>query len=449
MAIIIPLIFVFMPTGPSYDAPGAPAGAALIKIGVLDDTKDITGEHAYKGAWMAAKEINDAGGVDVGGTTRYMGLIKEDTDEANPQVVPASGLSAAEKMIDVNKPDFILGGFRTESVVVYVEAIMDAKIPFIITGSATDIFTQNVIDDYDTYKYNFRNMPVNSTSLGGQLGTMIFGIVMPTINATLRALSGNATEFNNKYAIIYEQLDWTNSTVAGLSAAIGLYGGTVKTFGVPLTATSEDIIQIWNDVKTDGAQIAIPVFSSTLGVLMSSKYGEVKPNCTLIGINVPGQLDTFWDLTSGRSEYEILLQGMYNVSRTSLSVPFWNNFVGNYSSDPLYTAIGSHGAVYLFAQAAEDAGTLDADAIVTSLEKITPSNPATAAGGMFSFTPSHDVMSVMTKDGGAAAMTYSTTTLFVQWQADGKKVVISSGNAIYLDTLVTGTMQFPDWWIGS
>ena len=63
-------------------------------------------------------------------------------------------------------------------------------------------------------------MPVNSSSLGAQLGTMILGIVMPTINGTLRALSGNATEFNNKYALIYEDLDWTVSTVAGLSGAI-------------------------------------------------------------------------------------------------------------------------------------------------------------------------------------------------------------------------------------
>jgi branched-chain amino acid transport system substrate-binding protein len=271
---------------------------------------------------------------------------------------------------------------------------------------------------------------------------------MPTINATLRALSGNATEFNDKYALIYEDLDWTNSSVTGLSNAIIYgYGGTVIKRAVPLTATSEDMIQIWNDVKEYEAQIAIPIFSSTLGVLMSSKYGEVKPNCSLVGINVPGQLDTFWDLTSGGCEYEMLLQGMHNTSRTPLSVPFWNNFVGNYSAEPLYTAIGAHGAVYLFANAAQDAGTLDADAIVLSLEKIDKSNPVAAAGGWFSFTANHDVLSVMTMN-DPTAMTYSTTTLFTQWQADGKKVVVSSGNAIYLVTIVTGTMQLPDWLLG-
>ncbi|GAG11456.1 unnamed protein product, partial [marine sediment metagenome] len=69
------------------DAPGAPAGtpaSQIIKIGCAGDTGEIQGDANYEGAWFAAKTINEAGGVNVSGTTYYFGVVKEDTDESNP-----------------------------------------------------------------------------------------------------------------------------------------------------------------------------------------------------------------------------------------------------------------------------------------------------------------------------------------------------------------------------
>ncbi len=46
---------------------------------------------------------------------------------------------------------------------------MDNDIIFMSVGVATDIFTDNVRNYYARYKYYFRAMPTNSTSLGGQI----------------------------------------------------------------------------------------------------------------------------------------------------------------------------------------------------------------------------------------------------------------------------------------
>ena len=51
----------------NYTVPGVTSSVPLnqvIKIGILGDMNDITGNHSWKGAMLAAREINEAGGIE-------------------------------------------------------------------------------------------------------------------------------------------------------------------------------------------------------------------------------------------------------------------------------------------------------------------------------------------------------------------------------------------------
>ncbi|MFW9819530.1 MAG: hypothetical protein ACFFE5_07960, partial [Candidatus Thorarchaeota archaeon] len=124
-----------------------------IKIGVLNDIGEIQGDHAYQGSWLAAYNINTGGGIDINGTTYYVAIIAEDTEEANPQLDVTKGVAAAQKIIHVDGAQFLLGGFRTEALKSYIEVVMDNKKLFLGTGAATDYFCENVVDGYNRYKY--------------------------------------------------------------------------------------------------------------------------------------------------------------------------------------------------------------------------------------------------------------------------------------------------------
>ncbi|MFX1464729.1 MAG: ABC transporter substrate-binding protein, partial [Promethearchaeota archaeon] len=126
---------------------------------------DISGEHAWNGAVLAAREINEAGGIVINGTRYFIGLVSEDTEEMGWALDIVKAVNATERMINDHAPHFVTGGFRTEAVLAYQEVIMDAKIPFFSTGVVADQFCQNVLNDYDHYKYFFRIMPYNTTSL--------------------------------------------------------------------------------------------------------------------------------------------------------------------------------------------------------------------------------------------------------------------------------------------
>ena len=138
------------PTIDSYVAPGAPDGISmdqLFKIGVLDDMNHVSGEHAWNGAMLAAREINEAGGLFINSNQYYIGLVAENTFEAEIELDIGKAMDAVSTMIADHDPHVITGGFRTDALNAYLEPIMDAKKPFICTGSAHDMFSQNVLDN--------------------------------------------------------------------------------------------------------------------------------------------------------------------------------------------------------------------------------------------------------------------------------------------------------------
>ncbi len=433
-------LYLFMPTAP-YGAvvigqlvtPGAPAGTPsdrIIVVGILDPMTEIQGEGAWYGSYLACDEINTAGGVTIGGETYYFGLVAEDTSESDPELDISKGTAAATKIITEDNARYIIGGFRTESVLAYQETIMDEKMLFFGTGASTDVFCQNVIDDYDRYKYFFRTMPINSTSLARSLLTYI-----AYLDGYLTAVTGkNIT----KVAIIRENLDWTVGMGLFLNGYLPLYGlEVVEEVAYPITAEAADFATYWTQIDAAGAQITIPIISAQGGILMQTQYAQAQAKCIIAGIDVMAQLDTYWAETGGSCAYEVVLQSTLRTNKTTKTIPFWDAFLSHYSSEPLYTAVGSYDAMYILAEGIDRAQSLNSTLIIPYLEQMNRNNPFEVAGGNDAFTLGHDLQ---------LGPNYSFT-LFTQWQSDGVKYAVSTGGLLYSNSIVTGTLELPPWGI--
>ncbi|GAH85141.1 unnamed protein product, partial [marine sediment metagenome] len=243
----------------------------------------------------AIKEINEAGGIDINGSDYYFGYIMEDTDEGNPNLVTSRGVAAAERLVYDRGIQFAIGGFRTEAVLAYQEVFMDNFIIFMSVGVATDIFTDNVKNYYSRYKYFFRAMPNNSTSLGG----MIFYYLAWQV-AVLNAQYG-ATHNITKVGILAEDLSWTISTVDFLNLYIdtlGLITGcsvpTGASIRYDITLSAADMNTHMQTFEDLGVDLLIPVISAQGGIMMMDNYATAQRPYIIIGIDVQSQLDTFW-----------------------------------------------------------------------------------------------------------------------------------------------------------
>jgi ABC-type branched-subunit amino acid transport system substrate-binding protein len=402
----------------------------IIKFGVLGDIGEIQGDGAWEGAYMAAKEINLAGGITIAGKQYYIGVTKEDTDESNPQYVTARGVAAAERIINYKNVQFATGGFRTEMLSAYLENFMTAKIPFIGTGAATDSFCENVHNDYAKYKYWFRCMPTNSSSLGKEILYYLGGQIL-ALNASY------PLEEVRTVGILAENLDWAPPlveavqqslplVVAGLAIAVYHVDPAVAVSWVTNTSIIANTIyydinleagDMYNHLvtlETAGCDIVVPVISAQGGILMMQQYADLHPDYLLIGIDVQSQLDTYWDLTGGDCVYETMLQAVYNVSKTSLTKAMFTNYHNEFGHDPLYTAVGSYDAIYAYAWAINETQSFNSDDIVVQLETVDKAHPLEGASGQLAFTGTHDVFE---------GYPYGYT-LFCQWQPGEVKAVV-------------------------
>ncbi|MFX1416789.1 MAG: ABC transporter substrate-binding protein, partial [Promethearchaeota archaeon] len=347
-------IWLFLPQAPeppygelvigTVVTPGAPAGVSddyIIKVGILGPMTAIQGEGHWRGAYMACDELNTAGGVTIDGDTYYFGIVAEDTNEASASFDPSQGVAAAQRVLTDDGAQFVLGGFRTESVDTYLGTVMAAKKLFMSCGAATDLFTQYVNTTYDTYKYFFKVTPINSTSLGGEILHFL---------AALKPIMQGALGKNiSQVAIIREDLAWTIPISGALNLYLGAFGYN-KTIEIayPLTqGTSTDFATYWSQIEATGAQITIPVISGEGGLSMTTQYAALQPGCLIAGIDVQAQLANYWNETGGACEHEVLIQTMHRTNKTTRSIAMWDSFIDHYGAEPLYTAVGAHDAMYL------------------------------------------------------------------------------------------------------
>ncbi len=447
----------------------------LIKVGVLNDIGEIQGDHAWQGAWLAAYNINTAGGIDVNGTKYYIAVIAEDTDESAAQLDVTKGVAAAQKIISIDGAQYLMGGFRTEALKAYIEVVMDSKTIFFGTGAATDSFCENVVDSYSRYKYFFRTNPHNSSAMGKQIIYFLiyaafFGIPLqayvqgaaaaPTDPYYGTGIPGQKNSLNvTKIAILREDLDWTIPFAAAIKTYIPY--PLVKEIAYPITASSEDFTTYINQIQAAGAQVCIPIISGQGGIKMTTAYADIQPNFLLCGVDVQAQTSEYWSDTLGGCAYEIYshsFAGLNNTNATPLSQPYYDQYEAKWGHAPLYTGSGCYDSMYLLADAIDQTNSFNEPALINFLESITRTSPRvnlSVTVEKFAFTQvsegfagAHDVVA----DYPFATIAYG------QWQpkglTDGAQICIPTGAStplsiysIYPDRLATGSMLLPPWGI--
>lgn len=368
------------------------AAVEPIKIGVLGPMAFTQGEGHWNGAVMAMEEINKAGGILVGKQRRPIKLIKVDTNEFLS--IP-DATNAIEMAISRHKVDFLVGGFRTEAVLVMQDIAMDAKKIFMGCGAATPILCTRVTKDYKRYKYWFRVTPINSKFLG-----KVDFILLGTVGHIMKTALGIK---KIKVAVVAEKAAWAE--------------GIVKASKVYLPKMGMEIVGVWRPspvakdctaelaaIQRAGAHIVFTTFSSSVGLTFAKQMGELKVPAAAVGINVEAQKTGFWAATGGQGNYVLTINTYAPVKITDKTIPFYEAYLKRFHAAPNYTA-GTRDAIYILKAAIEKAGTLDPDKVVVELEK----TKMTTAAGVVAFDKSHDVIF------GPGYV----TSLGTQWQ-DGK-----------------------------
>ncbi len=336
----------------------APQQQDVIKVGVIGPMKFLEGEHHWMGAQMAAEEINAAGGVNLNGKKYQIVLIKADSNEI---LSPTDAASAMERLLTVDKPNFVVGGFRTEGVLPMQEVAMNYKTIFLNCGAATRLLQMKVAENYDRYKYFFKVTPYNEYYLVNS-DFMMLGMVAGTLKKQL-----NITD-KLRVAIVAEKLTWADAMVEKSQAIIPKLGMEVTGVWRP-SDTATDVNAELTAIAATNPHIIFPTFSGPVGVTFCKQAGEMQIPAAIVGIVVEAQKFGFWEATGGKGNYVMTLNTYGpGVAITEKTIPFFTNFEKKFGQPPAYTA-ATYDAIYIMKDAIEKGQTLDPDLLVPIIEK--------------------------------------------------------------------------------
>jgi branched-chain amino acid transport system substrate-binding protein len=337
--------------------PGEP-----VVFGVPTALGSIEGRDGWMAIQMARDEINAKGGVQVGKTKHKIEVYSIDTREHEPGIPVQDALTAAEKLILEKKPHaIVLGNFRSEVLLSTMDLISKYKLPYICSIAMTPLMQKKVTDEYDKYKYIFRNC-MNAPYLAMYLGG-VMGFIKKEFN------------FNKAYIIVQDTL-WAQATGKGLDKWYKENGWEVVGFDAYALGSS-DFSPSLMKVRSQKAQVVVPIFDMPQSSILLKQARAMEIPAILAGSISPLAPENAWEVFKG--EVEGLIDMIYEVGPIPVkavpkSVAFNENFGKKWGEDARkrlsHHGIGpSYDAVYIMANAIERAKTIEPDAVVKALEQ--------------------------------------------------------------------------------
>ncbi len=356
--------------------PGEP-----VVLGVPTALGSIEGRDGWMAVQMAVDEINAKGGVTIGSTKHPLRAFSIDTREHEPGIPVHDALTAMEKLILEKKPHAIaLGNFRSEVLLASMDLVSKYKLPYVCSIAMTPLFQKKIVDEYEKYKYCFRNC-LNSPYL-----VMYLQGVMGFIKKEFG--------FSKSYVTVQDVL-WAKATGQGLEKWFKEQGWGVSGFDAYATGAS-DFSPTLLKARAQKAQMIVPIFDMPQSGILLKQARAMQIPALLAGFISPVAPENAWEV------FEKEVDGMVNmifeigpiaVKAVPKSVAFHENFGKKWGEEAKKKLSGhgpgpSYDAVYIIANAIERAKTVEPDAVVKALEQ----TDLSGAVGRIRFGKDHQVV---------------------------------------------------------
>ncbi len=396
----------------------AHAAEKPIVIGAPLATAFLYGWDAERGMKLAADEINAAGGVNVGGKKRPIGIEAIDTRDLEPSVPVSEALLGVEKLILEKKVDFIVGGpVRSEAALAAMDLLSKyKKVSILTTGVLTPAYTQKVSENYAKYKYCFRN----TSHVGVMMGELV------TLIEDVRK-----THALDKAYIMVQDVAHARAGGEAMQKALTAKGWTVIDMKVYPTGTGDYSVGLM-DAGKKGAQLLFIWMDMPESAVLLKQWTDLKLKCLPLGFVNAAEQPGFAKAMEGKGE--CLIVDLVNGGNAPAHITPWTmKFVDAYKKkwglEPEgYGTSSSYMAIYQLKEAVEKAQSTDSDKVIAGLED---SDIMGVYGRMRFDKKSHQIIPSLDPKEGAV-------TGIIQWQG-GRRV------QIFPLSVADGKVLLPPW----
>lgn len=327
-----------------------------VTIGVLapNPESDFIGQSMVRAAEVAVKNLNENGGI----LDRDIELVVGDTNSSSLEARREYQRLILEEDVDVT-----VGVFASAALENIMDDIAEQETLHLTSGSATTTPSRLIAEDYERYKYHFRVGPTNNRDLG---------------QTQIDFLDAMGSDIGwNSIALLAENYEWTEGPWE-------VYQNQLSSTGVDVVMEEryppaiDDFSTLYDEAEAAGADT---VFISTAHTGNSALLDWSYPNrpekppeprpFAFGGIHVPMQLPNYYRRTNGACRFGVTSTSATVQSDYSGTQEFVSTYQDDYGGEkPVYSGYHTYDAVSLFAQIAEQKGTLDSEKLIPALESV-------------------------------------------------------------------------------
>ena len=410
------ILILFLALGQFFTATPVSARDRVV-LGVATALNAIEGRESMRAAELAVGELNQRGGLRIGGRNLPVALTSIDLADNRSPLPVDEILARLDQFIRKQKIDaLVVGPFRSELLLPAMDIIAKYKVPLLETIAMTPAVESKVLAD-SRYRYVFRT-GLNTKYLADML-----------IN-TMKVL--NLRFGYTRVYLMSQDVAWARSTA---SLMIKLYFNRMgwKIVGSENFAYgTTDFSAALERATAQGAQVIVPIFDMPYSGQLALQWQKMGSTAMLCGFISPMTGPGAWKNFKGK------IAGALNAIFELGNIPsalyppateFYQAYAAKYgqSIESGHGPSAAYDAVYALADAIEKAGTLDADRIVTALN----ATDRVGAIGRVRFHPSHQAL--FGKDPGREAV-----ACMIQWTRDGKRRIV------YPPTIAEGEIEPPN-----
>jgi branched-chain amino acid transport system substrate-binding protein len=343
------------------------AAGEELKIGVvasMTGSASTTGKDIWQSAVLAAEEINADGGVYVADLGRKIPIKPIQGDDESTR---EGGQKAVTKLIVQDNVDFLVGGFSSAVVSAHQSIVAEQKIPYIVSGASSSAVSRTT--NFDT-SYMFFHRP-NTEDSAEVIMLFIDQVMRPAINEKF----GFSEDRPLRLAIIYQDTSYGTGQRNAVHDHIKNYDLNIDVVSEASFKMGEsDFRTALTSVKSANPDAVYTVtFLNELVPLVQQGRRDVGMNTIFFAIE-PNDDPDFYKGVGSYGEY-MMLQSRFSpyaapMETEDAHAAFVQNFEKRWGGFPGMMGVATYEAVYVGAQAVENAGSLNKDKIRVALNDL-------------------------------------------------------------------------------
>lgn len=353
----------------------------VIKIGVAGALKRPYGIASLRGAEMAAKEINDAGGL-LGAKIQ---LFSADSEATAPKAT-----EAIEKLSYTDKVDTIVGAYSSEEATAFQEQSAKLKMNIIFHGT-TSIMDEKFKADPEKYKYYW-----NYT---GSEYHVIEHVRDNQLNLFVSTLKKQLGLDKVNVAVVTDVALWTEKIHGGYLEEVKAHPDCRLVYSGKIARDAVDFTAELTEIRSKKVHLILFAIGYSAGYPFIKQAYDVKLPAMTGGLNTLSlSIPDFIKAVGLEAAAYNTTMSLFSMPTTPQTAELLKRYDRAYGGMPHMDVGATYNGVKAYAKAVENARSLDQDKVQKALAKVRLPENQSWSCKEFWFTDTHRLR-VSQKDG--------------------------------------------------